>query len=194
MKLPKGYNKQLRYEALAELAGVEANKTIIDCACGKGLEGKVIIETYHPTKYIGIDLDKRRLSKAKSSNPNYADCYLRGDIRVSSKEQFDYYFCVETLEHLPEEDNPIVAKAVYSAIKPGGKLLISVPENPKYAMESEIHLQIFNKEKLVEMFDQLVLEKDQKYIKCFTDPKRYSWLYVFKKGGLYNERVSSGAR
>ena len=59
MGLPKGYNKELRYEALARLAKMEKGKSIVDCSCGNGIEGKVIIKKFEPVIYIGIDIDEK---------------------------------------------------------------------------------------------------------------------------------------
>ncbi|KKK98023.1 hypothetical protein LCGC14_2646890, partial [marine sediment metagenome] len=178
----EGYNKILRYEALAELADIKEGKTIVDCSCGNGEEGRVIIERFKPKKYIGIDLDKKRLAKAIGENPEMKDCYIYGDIRDPLKEQFDYYFCVETLEHLPKSDNKKVAGVIYAAIKPGGKLLASVPGNPKIAMDCKGHKQIIKKKLLVDMFRVFDLEAEDTYIKYLPRQEAYSALYIFKKG------------
>jgi SAM-dependent methyltransferase len=177
----EGYNPITRYEAVAELAKVRKYKKIIDCSCGDGREGYLIIGKYRPRKYIGIDIDKEAIKKARrSALPN---CYyFYGDIRNPLSEQFDYYFCVETLEHLAKGDNKIVASSIAKMLKPSGKLLISVPGNPKIAMEDKRHLQIVTKDKLVGMFKNFVLEAEAKYVKYLLRPEAYSSLYVFKKG------------
>lgn len=177
----KGYNRMLRYEALAELANLEEGKEIIDCACGDGVEGKIIIDIFKPIKYLGIDIDKKRLMYAQLMNPTMKNCYVCDDIRTPLNEKFNYYFCVETLEHLPEKDNGTVAKIISTAIKPCGKLLISVPGNPKTAMESDLHLQIITKEKLIKMFNGFVLKAEKKYNKYLLDTEGYSSLYIFEK-------------
>ncbi len=185
--MKKGYNKILRYEALAKLAGVKEGETIVDCSCGSGEEGMVIIKKFKPKKYIGIDIDTKRLAKAIEKNSEMKNCYIYGDIRDTPKDQFDYYFCVETLEHLPKNDNEKVARSISEAVKPGGKLLISIPGNPKIAMECKGHKQVISKNLLVNMFDKFDLEAEDTYIKYLPRQEAYSALYIFKKRRSNNE-------
>ncbi len=186
----KGYNKMLRYEALAELANLEEGREIVDCACGDGAEGRIIIDIFKPTKYLGVDIDKKQVKYAKLMNPAMKNSYyICSDIRTPLNRQFDYYFCVETLEHLPEKDNQVVAKAISTMVKPGGQLLISVPGNFKTAVESERHLQIVTREKLIIMFNDFILEAEKKYNKHLSDVEGYSSIYIFRKrrGCKYGE-------
>ncbi len=180
----KGYNKMLRYEALAELTNLEEGREIVDCACGDGAEGRIIIDIFKPTKYLGVDIDKEQIKCAKLMNPVMKNSYICSDIRTPLNRQFDYYFCVETLEHLSEKDNQVVAEAISMAIKPRGQLLISVPGNPKTAMESNLHLQIITREKLIGMFNDFILEAEKRYNKHLFDVEGYSSLYIFKKRGF----------
>jgi len=185
MKLKPGYNPISRYEHLAGIAGVKDEKVIVDCSCGNGEEGRVICQRYRPYMYLGIDIDEGAISRAKNMYiPGKGICeFSVGDIREPAPISADYYFCVETLEHLPVHENSKVAKAIMDSLVPGGLLLISVPGNPKIAMEDKRHKQIITKDVILDMFKDLSFFMDDRYIKFFGRPEAYSTLYVLKKEG-----------
>lgn len=176
--------KTTRYCALARLANIEKNKSILDCACGGGSHIKEILEKYEPITYVCADIDEEALRKCKGLT--YEAVYiLCADIReLKLIKEFDYYFCVETLEHLSEKDNVKVAGGISNLIKVGGYLLISVPGYPPTAMKLPTHKQSFageNKEKLFKMFFNFNLEREECYVKSLKSFPSYNMLYVFVK-------------
>lgn len=179
MKNLAEYNSILRYESIANLANISENKKIIDCSCGYGIEGNKIIERYKPIIYYGVDIDKNKINKAKQLN-NRSNCiYNVGDIRNIDIELVDYFFCIETLEHIAEEYNEDVRKSISESLVVGGTLLISVPGNIQYAMDDPRHLQFITKDKLITMFYNFKLINENIYVKHLPTPDRYSCLYIF---------------
>ena len=178
------YNPISRYEHLAIAANIGEGKIIIDCSCGNGKEGKTICQKYKPYIYFGIDIDGVAINKANTLNMPTPCKFAVGDIRNSSPIHGDYYFCVETLEHLPRHENSRVGKAITHSIKPEGLLLISVPGNPNIAMEDRRHKQIITKDVILSMFNKLTLIKEDTYVKFFGRPEAYSAVYILKREGL----------
>lgn len=179
------YNPISRYEHLASLADVKTYKIIIDCSCGDGSQGMIICEKYAPYFYYGIDIDKKAIEAARKLKCNRPHIFAVGDIRDITPIYADYYFCVETLEHLSPGDNERVGKAITRSIIPGGILLISVPGNPKIAMEDKRHKQIITKEIILNMFNELTLIKEDIYVKFFGRPEAFSAVYILKREVTY---------
>lgn len=174
-----------RYYKLAKLTKLDINKKIIDCACGRGFGSALILEKFKPKKLLCIDLDKQQLKKCKEKTEHKVD-YLCKDLRnFKSNEEFDYFFCLETLEHLPKEDNLKIASIISNLIKIEGKLLVSVPgnEEEERRVKNPLHLQFVSKKTLIDMFDNFILEKEDKFIKREKEPDSYNSLYVFIKKG-----------
>lgn len=176
-----GYNPISRYEALASLGEIEDNKIIIDCSCGNGMEGKKICNIYKPYIYLGIDVDELAIGRARDLNLPSPYEFVVGDIKEIVPIKADYYFCVETLEHISKHENLRVGKAITKSIKFGGLLLISVPGNPKIAMEDPRHKQIITKDIIDEMFPEMSLVKEGEYVKFFGRMEAYSSLYILKR-------------
>ena len=174
-----------RYDAIAGLAKMENNKTMIDCACGGGKNGNnTILDKFTPARYICVDIDEDIIKECRKNTNNRADRYICADkLELVLKEQFDYYLCVETLEHLEEKNNQRTANAISNLIKVGGKLLITVPGNKIVAMESPLHKQFVTKDKLLILYNSFELEAEAKYLKNEEKSNRYNSLYIFRKIG-----------
>ena len=104
-------------------------KTVLDVGCGRGFYLKAL--TLYPfiKKIYGVDINKLYIAKAKS---------LIGDKRVIikiasieslpfSENTFDCVISSEILEHIPDVDKGL--KEINRVLKPGGTLLITVPNN-----------------------------------------------------------------
>jgi 2-polyprenyl-3-methyl-5-hydroxy-6-metoxy-1,4-benzoquinol methylase len=171
-----------RYQKLSRLTKIENNKKIIDCACGRGFGSEFILNEFKPEKFVCVDIDKEMIKECRMRTNKKVSEYLCIDLRkFKYDEQFDYFFCVETLEHLPKRDNIMTAKTISSLIEINGKLLISVPGNPKDAMNDPNHLQIVSEEVLLEMFNNFTLENKSLFIKREKEPDSYNSLYIFIK-------------
>lgn len=176
-----------RYQKLASLTKIEMNKKIIDCACGTGFGSAFLLEKFKPRKLLCVDNDIQVLEKCKQKTlgkVNYLCIDLQGFV---SSEKFDYFFCLETLEHLSENDNLKISQIISSLVKNKGKLLISVPgnEEEEKRVKNSLHLQFVSKKTLVDIFDDFILEKEDRFIKREKEPESYNSLYIFRKrGGL----------
>lgn len=88
---------------------------ILDIGCGEG----ILVEEYRAKGYGIIGLDK-----------NYQSNFVqRGDILNSGlpSKSFDLIICLDVLEHLSLGDQEPAIAELYRLLKPGGQLLLTVP-------------------------------------------------------------------
>ena len=67
---------------------------------------------------------------------------------------FDVVVCLDVLEHIVEDK--IVASEIFRVLKPGGKFLISVPEDPKLWSDHDVtanHVRRYSKKALAEVIE-----------------------------------------
>lgn len=93
---------------------------VLDVGCGEGFISEILVKNgCHVT---GIDCSAEAIKQA-SRLPGE---YLKIDLfRYSPKKKFDWVICSEVLEHL--DSDRLALKLMYSWLKPGGRLLLSVP-------------------------------------------------------------------
>lgn len=110
---------------------VHDNATVLDLGCGSGALGQYLKETRQCTS-DGLTWSE---AEAQHARPHYrhvvvADletCDLRAAFPAAG---YDYIVCADVLEHLRHPEN--VLAACRDLLKPGGRLLVSVP-NAGYA-------------------------------------------------------------
>jgi SAM-dependent methyltransferase len=71
-----------------------------------------------------------------------------------SGSSFDIVVCLDVLEHIVED--ALVASEIYRVLKPGGRFLISVPEDPKLWSSHDVavnHVRRYSKTRLIEVID-----------------------------------------
>lgn len=88
---------------------------ILDIGCGEG----ILVEEYQAKGYNIIGLDKHYQS----------NLVQRGDIINNNllSQGFDLIICLDVLEHLPLGDQEPAIAGLYRLLKPGGQLLLTVP-------------------------------------------------------------------
>lgn len=121
----RGGAEYLSYtEAVVDLVAAERARSVLDVGCG---DGRLLFELslrLPGTELSGVDTDERAARLASAFVP-------AADIRVQPvenvDERFDVVTCVETLEHLPDEDEGSFLAATAARVGSGGTLIVTVP-------------------------------------------------------------------
>jgi len=106
------------------LAALPRATRVLDAGCGEG----VLVEEFHDRLAIeGID-------------PNYSsERVTRGSLlKLPSQDAaFDRALCLDVLEHLTFAEQPVALAELFRVIKPGGELLVTVPNLAH--LQSRVH-------------------------------------------------------
>ncbi len=115
---------------ILENLDLSAGQMVLDAGCGRGFYVKVLDKLGLRLKIFGVDLNEKYLKVGRQICGS-AVHLLRADIVALPFESrsFDRIIASEILEHIPD-DNKALAE-LFRVLKPGGKMLLSVP-NRKY--------------------------------------------------------------
>jgi SAM-dependent methyltransferase len=120
---------QAEVDAVVELLELETPAKILDLACGFGRHSNRLATLGH--QVTGLDLTPGFLEIARR---DAEDCgvqvdYQQGDMRyIEYSEIFDYVLLMFTsFGYYQDEDNQRVLENVVRALKPGGVLLLDIP-------------------------------------------------------------------
>ena len=122
------FDKQsyLRYLRALGLIKVKNGNQVLDIGCKHAYLCDILIERGLHCNYYGIDISEKVINSVKDKNGSFQVCDVMNALPFE-KEQFDYVFCLELLEHV---ENPIfLLKEVHRILTRKGTLLLSVP-NP----------------------------------------------------------------
>ncbi len=101
--------------------------TFLEVGCGNGYVLSGIFHTYPKIALSGSEIFLAGLSHAAKRVPTAH--FMQMDARrVPFVEEFDAIGAFDVLEHIEEDE--IVLNQLYRAIKPGGILLLTVPQHP----------------------------------------------------------------
>ncbi|MEO7192887.1 MAG: class I SAM-dependent methyltransferase [Vicinamibacterales bacterium] len=106
------------------LRGLAPGARVLDAGCGEG----VLVEEFRDTLNIeGID-------------PNYSASHVRRGSLVAlpyERGSFTHALCLDVLEHLSFEDQARALAELFRVVRPGGELLVTVPNLAH--LQSRVH-------------------------------------------------------
>ncbi len=101
--------------------------SILDVGCNVGALLGEFTRRYPGAKVCGVEINLPALEMARKNVPT-ADIRHSGAENIPFPEStFDSVTCVEVLEHLPAELRPAAFQEMRRVLKPGGRLLMTVP-------------------------------------------------------------------
>ncbi|HSC26189.1 MAG TPA: class I SAM-dependent methyltransferase [Vicinamibacterales bacterium] len=106
------------------LNDLPASTRVLDAGCGEG----VLVDEY---------ADRLRI---EGLDPNYSSGRVRRGSLTSlpyADASFDRALCLDVLEHLTFEEQPLALEELRRVLRPGGKLLVSVPNLAH--LQSRVH-------------------------------------------------------
>ena len=96
---------------------------VLEIGCGTGNVLRVLEEAFPNSKLVGLELWREGLLHARSRS---RALLVEADISQSPLgKQFDVIGMFDVLEHVPKDQEAL--QSVYSSLRPGGKLLLTVP-------------------------------------------------------------------
>ncbi|MBX3063758.1 MAG: class I SAM-dependent methyltransferase [Anaerolineae bacterium] len=116
-----------RVQTIFEWIDVSADRTILDCACGRGFYLKMI-RSVSQCKLVGLELDEEIIEKARRNIAGLPDISLtRANIyeQPFDDNSFDGVLLSEILEHIDDDVRGL--REVKRVLKPGGVVAITVP-------------------------------------------------------------------
>ena len=103
---------------------------VLDFPCGPGYAAHLL--SARSVDYTGLDFDVTTVEYARHVHNSSSAHFARGDLRNSNilENTYDVIACIEGLEHIGIRFQDELLHALRVALKPGGVLVISSPENP----------------------------------------------------------------
>lgn len=100
---------------------------ILDIGCGQGVSFPLLEQFFHPKMIIGVDIDSRLLTGAKSA-ANLCQCEIQLQHETVNKlsfadESFDMIFCHQLIHHVTNQTGAL--QELHRVLAADGVLLIS---------------------------------------------------------------------
>jgi len=134
---------------------------VLEVGCGEGFISEILVKD--GCQVTGIDYSSEAIRKASRLPGKYLNVNLYD---YKPRRLFDWVICSEVLEHL--DNDHLALKMMYSWLKPGGKLLLSVPTFMKLTPRLKMiggHQRHYYPEKLIKMTEEagFLLEKKKEW-------------------------------
>jgi len=108
---------------------LEGTGLVLDLGCAEGLFAKLAIRK--GWRVVGMDVDTTSLSVARRQAPGADFALGSGEALPFPDSFFDSVIMLDVLEHVPSER--LTLQEVDRVLKPGGRLIISVPHKGTFA-------------------------------------------------------------
>ena len=138
-----------RYEFAARFV---SGGRVLDCACGVGYGSDLLSKAGSAEQVVmGVDIDPAAVAYADANYRAERVSFTCADGTQFAAEPFDTIVSFETIEHVPDPEALI--DNVARLLKPGGKLIASVPVTPSVDV-NPYHLHDFTQASFRRMFEK----------------------------------------
>ena len=102
-------------------------KSILDVGCNAGAWLSECATLYPTARLAGVEINPSGLEYARRNAPT-AELHQAGAEKLPFPDaSFDCVTCMEVLEHLPADLRPAAFREMRRVLRPGGRLILSVP-------------------------------------------------------------------
>jgi len=116
--------RQILAAVIGRIVRPPKNARILELGCGTG-HNLAMLEQFGRVEASELDQDARALSSKRLGRP--VESAALPDLSVFPAESFDLVALLDVLEHVSDDNAALVA--IRERLKPGGKLLVTVPAN-----------------------------------------------------------------
>jgi len=177
-----------RLRVVKDLLKPFEGQRVLDAGCG---DGRFCYELKNENiEIVGVDYSERALGFARAFSPEI-DFSVQDLTDIKIADPFDAVVFIETLEHIAPADIPGVLCGLHEVLKPGGKLIVTVP-SVNIPLSSK-HYQHFTRESLsavlgkyfgvAEIMGHSKIRNVSLLTRVFYWRLRFvaNWLYPFRK-------------
>jgi 2-polyprenyl-3-methyl-5-hydroxy-6-metoxy-1,4-benzoquinol methylase len=139
--------KRSRFRVTARLC----RGRVIELGCGRGHLAQAISD--RGLEVIGVEVNERKIREAREFYPELE--FLHADIRDLDLdgEAFDTAVLAEVIEHVPEEIGEEMLAVAWRLLRPGGTLIVSVPNED--CVPHRNHVREFDRRSLKRLLQPL---------------------------------------
>ena len=140
--------KHVLQRAVNDLEGLiedrrESYPVIVDAGCGYGRSFQMLNERFHPTRIVGIDVDRKMLATSRKEAARRGIAVELKQASISclplSSASVDMVFCHQTFHHLIYQHHAL--REFHRVLKPNGVLLFA--ESTRKYIHSRIIRMLF---------------------------------------------------
>ena len=113
-----------------ELAGPLCGKQVLDFGCGDGKFTSELIAS-NPARVTGADISSVAIRYAAQRVPGAHFISITPPTLPFADASFDTLFCLDVLEHIPDEQLARTVREITRVLAPGGTLILSLPSTMK---------------------------------------------------------------
>lgn len=128
-----------------------AARSFLELGCGNGYVVDRVRRVHPDWRLVGTELFEEGLDKARIRMPSGVELRQLDATRIPYDAEFDVVGAFDVIEHI--EDAPAVLAGMYKAVKPGGGLLITVPQHKWLWSQADVwahHVKRYTKDELRE--------------------------------------------
>jgi SAM-dependent methyltransferase len=166
-----------------KLCDEEDWSSLLDLGCGDGRFISELSRDGSGRSLLGVDFSERAIALARAMNPCLE--YRVADILDDDLDgrQFDVVTLIEVIEHIPPQELDAFVERAVSFVKPGGRLVITVPHRNRPVGEK--HFQHFDSSALTALLDDLVDDLRFQPFDFFSRPLDLWFRFIGRTGRYF---------